>query len=186
LSLGIPIGDLVSIGVAGRYGNFTVSNPHAKPQRPPEDDEDPDRTFKFKAFTLDAAVSLHLFESLTISALGTNLIDHNTPLAPTMVGGAVAFGTKQLSIGADLLYDLNLHGEFAGPKMQVGGGLEYLTQGLAPLRIGYAFDQGRHAHALTGGVGYLDQRFGIQLSVRQLLNAHKDTTLFASVQYFVQ
>jgi len=61
-----------------------------------------------------------------------------------------------------------------------------LTQGLVPLRLGYAFDQGRKTHALTGGVGYLDQRFGIQLSVRQLLSRHKDTTLFASIQYFVQ
>lgn len=186
LSLGVPIGDLVSIGLAGRYGNFTVSNPHVRPQRPPAEDEEPDRSFKFKAFTLDAAVTLRLGQSFTLSAIGTNLIDHKTPLAPLMVGGAAAFMLGNISLGADLLTDLNLHNRFNGAKIQVGGGLEYLTQGLIPLRIGYAYDQGRHTHALTGGLGYLDQRFGIQLSVRQLVKGPKDTTLFASIQYFVQ
>lgn len=186
LSLGVPIGEMISIGLAGRYGNFTVSNPHVRPQRPPAEDEEPDQTFKFKAFTLDAAVTLRLFQGFTLSAIGTNLIDHKTPLAPLMVGGAAAFTLGSISIGADLLTDLNLHDQFSGAKLLVGGGLEYLTQGLIPLRLGYAYDQGRHTHALTGGVGYLDQRFGLQISFRQLVTNPKDTTLFASVQYFVQ
>jgi hypothetical protein len=137
---------------------------------------------------MDAAVSLHLFQALTISAIGTNLIDHGTPLAPLTVGGAAAFGTAGgLSLGGDVMVDLNLHKQFSGPKMLIGGGIEYLTQGLIPLRLGYVYDQGRHKNAITGGLGYLDQRFGIQISFRQMLNgAHKDTTLFASIQYFVQ
>jgi hypothetical protein len=188
LSVGVPIGDMLSIGVAGRYGNFTVSNPHVRPEHPPEEEGlKPDQTFKLKAFTMDGAVSLRLFEGFTISALGTNLINTDSPLAPLMVGGSAAFGTGGVSLGGDVLVDLNLHGEFSGPKLQVGGGLEFLAQAVAPLRIGYVYDQGRRTNALTCGIGYLDQRFGINASMRQLLNgAHKDTSLFFSVQYFVQ
>jgi hypothetical protein len=187
ISLAVPIGDIVSVGLAGRYGNFTVSNPHVQPQRPPAEDMPPDQSFKYKAFTMDAAVTLRLFESLAISALGTNLIDHGTPLAPLSVGGSASFLLGQLSVGGDVMADMNLHHQFSGPKLTMGGGLEYLTQGLVPLRVGYLYDQGRHTQAITGGVGYLDQRFGIQFSFRQpLTGQYKDTTLFASIQYFVQ
>jgi hypothetical protein len=187
ISLGAPIGDMVAIGVAGRYGNFTVSNPHAKPEREPIEDEPRDRTFKFKAFTMDAAVTLRLFESLTLSAIGTNLINTDSPLAPLMVGGAASFGSSYFSVGADVMVDLNLHDSFSGPKVLAGGGIEYLTQGVAPLRIGYVYDEGRHTNAITGGLGYIDQRFSIQLSVRQVLDGgYKDTNLFSSIQYFVQ
>jgi hypothetical protein len=188
LGLGVPIGQMISLGIAGRYSNFTVSNPHAKPERPPEDEfEEPDRTFKLKAFTMDAAITLRLFEGFAISAIGTNLIDTGTPLAPLLVGGSAAFGGNGFSLGGDVLVDLNLHDAFNGAKLLMGGGLEYLTQGLVPVRIGYTYDQGRRTHSISGGLGYLAQRFGIQFSMRQMLNgAHKDSTIFATIQYFVQ
>ena len=68
----------------------------------------------------------------------------------------------------------------------MGGGFEYLTQGVAPIRIGYLWDQGRHQHAISGGIGYLNKQFSVQLSLRQYVAGSKDTTLFSAVQYFVQ
>lgn len=209
LGLGVPIGEMLSLGMAARFSNLTIVDKKARPENyralqpkdpadpadpvdpdavPEEDDELPpeDHRYKVKAFTLDAAVSLHPIAGLTISGLGYNLINTKSPLAPLLVGGAVAFGRETFSLGADVLVDLNQHKEFSGPKLQVGGGLEYLTQGVAPLRAGYLWDQGRKQHAISAGIGYLNKQFSVQLSLRQYVAGSKDTTLFSAVQYFVQ
>jgi hypothetical protein len=188
LSLALPIGDMISIGVAGRYSNFTVSDPHAVPERPPAKGQEPDRTFKLhKVFTLDAAVTLHL-EGLSISALGYNLIDPDSPLAPLMVGGSLGYATQTgITLGGDVLVDLNTHNTFTGgAKLLAGGGLEYLAQGTIPLRAGYMYDTGREQHSVTGGLGYVTQQFGAQFGLRQTVSGVKETTLLLGIQYFVQ
>lgn len=211
--LGVPIGDMLSIGVAGRYANFTIVDPKARAEEhPPKVDDTadadtadadtgddaepvqqsapkPDHNYRLNAFTLDASITLRLMDGLSISALGYNLVNtQNTKstLAPMLVGGSVAFGKGSLSLGGDVLVDLNMHDQYSGAKLQVGGGLEYLTQGVAPLRIGYLYDQGRHQQAISAGLGYLDTKFSIQLSLRQYVAGAKDTTLFSAIQYFVQ
>jgi hypothetical protein len=189
VGLGLPIGEMLSIGVGGRFANFTISDQRAEPERPVVAGEKPDRTFKLhKVFTLDAALTLRLSEGISIAALGYNLIDTDSPLAPLMVGGSVAFGSESgLTLGGDVLVDLNTHKAFeGGPKLQFGGGLEYLAQGTIPVRVGYMYDTGRLQHAISGGFGYVDQRFGAQLSIRQTVSGGKETTLLAALQYFVQ
>jgi hypothetical protein len=186
LGLGLPIGDFLSIGVAGRYSNMTISDPRAKPERPPVTDAVPDRRFKLKAFTLDAAITLRPVQGLSIAALAYNLIDTDSPLAPMSVGGSVAFSSGGFTLGGDVLVDLNRHGAFSGPKPLFGGGMEYLLAGMAPLRVGYAYDQGRAQHYLTGGVGFVDPRFGIQIGLRQSVSNGSETNLFFALSYFVQ
>lgn len=186
LGFGFPLADIISVGVAGRYANFTVSDPKARPERRATETEPADQTYKLKAFTMDAAIALRPIEGLSLAALGYNLIDTGSPLAPLLVGGGLAFGRAGFSLGGDVLVDVNTHKQFSGAKLQVGGGLEYLAQGVAPFRIGYMYDQGRHQHAVTAGLGYITDRFGAQLSLRQVVDDPKDTTLFSVVQYFVQ
>jgi hypothetical protein len=193
LGLGVPIGEMLSLGMAARFSNITVVDNKARAENyaapPPADGEDPvpeDHRYKLKAFTLDSSITLRPFDGFSISALGYNLINTHSPLAPLMVGGSVAFGRETFSLGADVLADLNQHKEFSGVKLQVGGGFEYLTQGVAPIRVGYLWDQGRHQHAISGGIGYLNKQFSVQLSMRQYVAGSKDTTLFSAVQYFVQ
>lgn len=186
LGLGLPLGDMFSLGLAGRYANLKVSDPKARPERTPLADELPDRTFKLKAFTMDAAITLRPLEGLSIAGLAYNLIDTESPLAPLLVGGSVGYGRQQISLGVDALVDVNTHKMFSGPKLQIGGGIEFLAQGVIPLRAGYLYDQGRHLHAVTGGLGYVDTRFGLQISLRQAVAPHSDTTIFTALQYFVQ
>jgi hypothetical protein len=187
VGLGLPLGDMLSVGVAGRYANFTASDPYAQPERPVVTGTKPDRSFKLKAFTMDAAITLRPTEGLTLAALAYNLIDTDSPLAPMMVGGSVGFGMPQgFTVGGDVLVDLNRHKQFNGAKVQGGGGIEFLAAGTAPLRVGYSVDQGRGRHAVTGGLGYVTQQFGVQLSLRQVVVGEKETTLMSAVQYFVQ
>jgi len=191
LGLGLPLAEFISIGIAGRYSNMRVSDPHAIPERPQtaeeiEAEEKPDRSFKLKAFTMDAAITLRPVAGLSIAALAYNLIDTESVLAPLMVGGSVAFSSSALTVGGDVLVDLNTHDVFDGPKLQFGGGGEYLVQGTVPLRLGYMYDQGRQQNFVTGGLGFVDPRFGLQLSMRQSLNRGSETTLFGALQYFVR
>lgn len=192
LGLGLPIGDMLSVGLAGRYSNMTISDTRAVPERAAiaatENSEavPADRRFKLKAFTLDAALTLRPVPGLSIAALAYNLIDTDSPLAPMMVGGSVAFSSSGLTVGGDVLIDLNRHGMFAGPQPVFGGGLEYMLAGLAPLRGGYAYDQGRGQHFITGGLGFVEPRFAMQLSLRQGVGSERETSLFAGVSYFVQ
>jgi hypothetical protein len=193
VGLGVPIGEMLSLGLAGRFSNITIHDKKARAENwdapEPEEGEDPapaDHRYKLKAFTLDAAVSLHPIPGLSLSALGYNLINTKSPLAPLLVGGSLSFGRETFSLGTDVLVDLNQHKEFSGAKLQVGGGIEYLTQGVAPLRAGYLYDQGRKQHAISAGIGYMNKQFSIQLSLRQYVAGSKDTTLFSAIQYFVQ
>jgi len=186
LGLGLPLADIISIGVAGRYANFTVSDPKARPEHNATETAPADRTYKLKAFTMDASVSIRPIEGLSIAGLGYNLIDTGSPLAPLLAGGGLAFGKNGFSMGGEVLVDVNTHKLFSGPKLQMGGGLEYLAQGAAPFRVGYMYDQGRNQHSITGGLGYIDRNFGAQLSLRQVVSDPKDTTLFSVVQYFIQ
>lgn len=186
IGLGVPLAEILSVGVAGRYSNLRVSDPRAVPEHVPAEGEEVDRSFRLKRFTMDAAISLRPVPGLALAALGYNLIDTDSPLAPLMVGGSAAFTSSGLTVGGDLLVDLNTHGAFDGSKLQVGGGGEYLVQGTIPLRLGYMYDQGRLQSYLTAGFGYVDPRFALQMSLRQSLNGGSETTLFAALQIFVR
>ena len=195
LSLGMPIGDVLLLGVAGRYAKLTLSDPHARVEPTiteqgtvePDPDEPPDRTFRLRGFTMDAACTLRIGNSFAVSALGYNLVDRDSPLAPVMVGGSATatLGDAGLSLGGDVLVDLNKHEAFSGPKLLAGGGLEYLASGVAPIRAGYRYDQGRDQHAVTGGIGFVQRQAGFQVSLRQVVGSLPETTMMAAVQYFV-
>jgi hypothetical protein len=185
LGLAIPVGELLSIGISGRYANFKIADTHARPETPLVEGQPPDQRFGLKAFTMDAAISLRPVPGFAISALAYNMVDTDSPLAPLMLGGSAAFSSAGLTVGGDLLFDLNKQGLFSAPPVLVGGGIEYLASGVAPLRVGYAYDQGRGQNFVTGGIGFIDPRFGVQLSLRQTVNGPGETSLFLGLQYFV-
>jgi opacity protein-like surface antigen len=189
LGLGFPFGDVLSIGIAGRYSNYTVSDPKAIPETPrlAGSTTPIDQTFRLKAFTLDAALTLRPIEGFSISALGYNLIDTESPLAPLMVGGSAALTLDAaLTLGGDVLVDLNTHESFDDVKLIAGGGIEYLASGVIPLRVGYQYDQGRKQNSITGGIGFVDGAFGAQMGLRQSISGYKESTIMGVLQYFVQ
>jgi hypothetical protein len=119
----------------------------------------------------------------SISALAYNLIQLDTPLAPTIVGGGAGFQVREtLTLGADVLFDVT---SFMQPELTVGGGIEYLVAGEVPLRFGYAYDAGRGEHTLTGGIGYIEQRVGVELGLRQSLEGPRGTEVLLALRYFV-
>jgi hypothetical protein len=192
LGLAFPIVDAVSVGISGRYSNLRISDPHAVPERgltlsgEPFAEAEVDQSFRLKGFTMDAAINVRPVAGLSIAALAYNIVNRDTPLAPMMVGGSAAFSIGGITLGGDVLVDLNRHGAFDGTKLLLGGGGEYLMAGLVPLRLGYLYDQGRALHYLSGGIGYVDPRFGLQASLRQTLHGKSETSLFFALQYFAR
>ncbi|HEY6879010.1 MAG TPA: hypothetical protein VI299_13375, partial [Polyangiales bacterium] len=186
VGLAFPIIEQLSIGLAGRYARFSVSDPRAVPERPAMLGQPVDQTFRIKHFTLDAAATLRPIPGLSIAALAYNLVDTKSKLAPMTVGGGAAFSTGALTVGGDVLVDLNRQDTFPGPRLTMGGGLEYLASNILPLRVGYAYDQGRKQSFITGGLGYIDPRFAIQISMRQTANGKSETALFFAASVFVQ
>lgn len=186
VGLGFPIIDMLAVGISGRYSNLRIADTHAQPDRPPVAGQPVDQEFRLKHFTLDVAATLRPIPGLYIAGLAYNLVDTKSKLAPMTVGGSVAFTTGMLTVGGDALVDLNRHDMFPGPRLTVGGGLEYLASGFVPLRVGYAYDQGRKQSYVTGGLGYVDPRFSLQVSLRQSVTRGSETSLFFAAAVFVQ
>jgi len=172
LSLGMPISDAIGIGVSGRYFKLERSS----------------RSSNFvtrKGFTMDVSVRVTPMDGLNIAALGYNLLDRHTSLAPTLLGGSVAYSfSDRISLGADFLADITT---FDHVTYLAGGGVELLISDTVPVRVGYRHDTGRGIGRLTGSIGYVDQSFGIDLAFSQHVVGNEDgTQLLLSVRYQVQ
>ncbi|QQR90810.1 MAG: hypothetical protein IPJ88_03480 [Myxococcales bacterium] len=173
LGFGIPIANAVGIGIAARY--LTLTDDGVDPAV--QSDE------LAKGFTMDASLRVTLADSFHIAALGYNLIDLESALAPVTVGGAASFQVMDaFSVGTDVLFDLST---YDNAEMQIGGGLELFVQEVMPLRIGYFYDAGLDLHAVTGGIGYVGKMVGMELSLRQQASGGNDTYVMTSFRYFV-
>ncbi len=176
LALGLPLSPKIGLGVTARYMNL----------RSRLENEDGESVGAgVKAFTLDAAVRVTPTDGLHLALLGNNLIKTDSPLAPMLLGGslAYAYGTV-FSVGIDVMVDITT---FESAELLIGGGLEYLAGESFPIRIGYRRDQGRDLNQITASLGYVDQQFGLDLAMRQdVANGDNDTQILLNLRYHVQ
>jgi len=176
VGLGMALGEAVSIGLSGRYLNYTRTG-----QLPSGITSDR----VARGFTLDAALRVSPLSGFHLAALGLNLIDLETGLAPVQVGGSASYTIAGVfTIGGDVL--VNLSKGVDGTPLMIGGGLEWLTGGRVPIRAGYIYDELRLTHVFTAGLGYVDQKVGIDLALRQDVDGQNDTLMMASFRYFVR
>lgn len=176
IALGLPLGDSFAIGLTGRYLSFW---------REGQEGADP----YAEQITIDAAIRVTPIPGLHIAALGYNLIDVGSPLAPVQVGGSISYSYENtFTLAFDGIADLSTWHDADGniaPEALFGGGVEIFT-GEVPVRAGYIYDTGRDLHYLTAGSGWMNQELGIDLSLRQqVTGAAMNTTLLASFRYFV-
>ena len=172
MSLGMPISQSIGIGISGRYFKLSPSNQST--------------SFRTrKGFTMDVAVRITPTDGLHIAALGYNLINRHTSLAPTLLGGSASYSfSDRFSVGADFMADITT---FDHATYIAGGGVELLIGDSLPLRMGYRHDTGRGAGRLTGSIGYVDQTFGVDLAFQQpVTGPDSGTELLLSVRYQVQ
>lgn len=176
VSLGMALGEAMSIGLSGRYLDFTRSGQLPSGVRS-------DRVAR--GFTLDASLRVSPAPGFHLSALGLNLIDLESGVAPVQTGGSASYTAGGVfTLGGDVL--VNLSRGIDGAPLLVGGGLEWLTGGRVPLRAGYVYDELRATHVFTAGLGYVDQSVGVDLALRQDVAGQNHTLMMASFRYFVR
>jgi hypothetical protein len=175
IALGLPLGEHFALGLTGRYMSFW---------REGQEDADPFA----EHITFDASIRATPVPGLHIAALGYNLIDVGSPLAPLQVGGSASYTIDStFTLAFDGLADLSTFENEDGslrPEALLGGAAEYFT-GEVPIRAGYIYDTGRNIHYFTAGVGWMNQDLGVDIAYRQQVTGDMHTWLLASFRYFV-
>jgi hypothetical protein len=174
VALGVTLTEGVSLGVTGRYIDYT-GVPTANGVRGTE----------FSGFTVDAGLSLKPWSWLALGITGYSLSNPDTALSPLAIGGGIGIiPVDTLHIVADTFWDMASFAD--GPRARWSGGVEFLASRV-PLRIGYTYDGVRldHAvHLVTAGLGYIDQMFAVEASMRQEVSGGSQTTLLLNLRYF--
>lgn len=179
LSLGASITDGVSLGVTGRYMDYTGVPSTVNAQNVAI------RGTEYSGFTVDVGLALKPWSWLSLGVTGYSLTNPDTALSPLSIGGGIAVTpTETLNIVADTMWDLTSFAD--GPRARWSGGVEFLA-GHVPLRVGYIYDDIRlnnPVHLITAGIGYIDQMFGVEMAMRQEVYGGDQTTLLLNLRYF--
>ena len=194
LALAFAVSSRFHIGLAGRYLNLDqeglgpLGDSRASGGLLDTEAEEPGREALVSTITFDAGMTVRATEALHLSIFGKNLSYPNNGLSPTIVGGAIGYGTKDISIEIDGLADFNSYSKIS-QRFMAGG--EYLIADRVPLRVGYRFDMMAgsgfsHSHQVGGGIGYVEPRFSVEASVRRTVSGPSATNIIVGVSYFLE
>jgi hypothetical protein len=178
VAVAVALGEMFAVGVTGRYTSFWREGQQEGDTRGPY----------AEGFNVDASLRLSPVPGLHIAALGYNFVDYGTPLVPRQVGGSISYTIENMvTLAFDGLSDLstfkNLDGSLR-PEALFGGAAELFVSGV-PIRAGYYYDTGRAVHAVSGGLGYTNESFGIDFSFRQEVAGASNTWLLLGARYYV-
>lgn len=132
---------------------------------------------------LDAGLTIKATDALAISLVGNNLNHPDHGFQPTSVGGGVGYGTQQLTIEADVLADFST---WEDTQVRAMAGLEYLAAGHYPLRLGYRYDQALDTHAVSAGIGWIDETFAAEVGVRRTIEEDATTIIGIGLKYHLE
>ncbi len=188
LALAYPLADRFFVGIAGRYAKVTqegLGTPLALGDSKASGGlkDDSGRSAFVNNFTFDAGVTVKATDAIHIAALGQNLTYPNNGILPTTFGGGIGYGTSDLSLEVDGLADFN---SYTSTSARVMAGGEYLAADHFPIRLGYRYDQGAKLHALSAGLGYIQNEFSVEASVRRTLSDPGATTVVIGLAYFLE
>lgn len=175
LVLAMNLVDSLSIGVAARYARLEYQG------TPPPGQAD----VFLNNFTMDASIRLTPWEGLNLAVIAQNLIPTDSPFSPLFFGGSISYTFDNVfTLNVDGLVDLSP--KAVGTPFTIGGAMELLAGGVVPLRAGYYYDDTYEAHVVTGGLGYIDTKMGIDFSLRQQIEPTASTTMIVGIRYFVR
>lgn len=144
-------------------------------------------------FTFDAGITVKPTSSLFIGVVGSNLTSAGNGFQPLTLGGGVGYGNNDITAEVDFVADFTTFTKADGSSrtaMRALAGFEYLAADHFPLRIGYRYDAEPSTHAISGGVGYIDPQFAIDLAVRRTVSGKEPygpvTSVVIDLQYFLE
>ncbi len=160
--LGMPLGDTFLLGLTAKY--VTLQQNGTGPLGASEASGGLPDTNIIQTVTFDAGATLRPVDELYISVTGQNLTNPETTLLPLMGGAGIGYITPEFGIMGDLVLESRTY-EKTRLRANVGG--EVLLADRIAVRGGYRFDQGLESHAISGGLGYVDPRYAIDLALRR-------------------
>jgi hypothetical protein len=165
LALAIPISDRLLVGISARYLNLSG-------------------LYNANGITMNAGVVFRATDALTVGVSGENLVDINTPLVRR--GASLSFGYSggAISLGADVRSEFLP--EVSGPLFTYSFGGEYLAGMTFPLRLGYSYDNFTSSQFVSGGLGYVSEGSGLDLSYRHEIGGSQGRLFVATVKIQIQ
>lgn len=188
-ALAFAVSERFHLGLSGRYmnleqegfgllGQSRTSGGLLDPDAPPNG-----RSALVNTVTFDAGLIIRPIDELFIAGFGQNLSYPDNGILPTLVGGGIGYSGEMVSVEVDGLADFNSWGKVT-PRFM--GGAEVLLANSFPLRAGYRYDNGANSHQVSGGLGYLDQRFSVEASVRRTVAGPSATNIVVSLAYYLE
>lgn len=182
VSLAYPVADWLAVGIAGRYVNMYQDVGKGPFGSSLASDGTPGGAV-WNGFTADAGITVQPLTGFRIGVVGHNLTVPGTSLLPTTLSSGIGYVNDVFSLEADTLIDFTTWTNKPRPRVSVGGEI-FLASRFA-IRAGWRFDAGQKVHAVSLGLGYVDKRFGVELSGRRDVVAdHPATTMMLSLRYF--
>lgn len=193
-SLSFAASDTIHVGVSGRYltldqeGYGPLGNSRASGGLLDPDASPTGRLALVSEFTFDAGITVMPTENLHIAVVGKNLTYPDNGILPTSFGGGIGYGSREFSLEIDAVADFNSWPDISA-RVMLGG--EYLAAEVVPIRLGYQYDMmagsGQDgAHAISGGLGYVDTNFSVEASLRRSVAGPSATTVVAGVTLFLE
>ena len=136
-----------------------------------------------QTLSFDAGMTLKPSQEFALSLVGYNLTDPGHGFLPLMLGGGGWYGTRDYGLEADVVGDFTT---YETGKVRAMGGGELLVADHVPLRIGYRYDQGAKSHAISGGFGYIDNAYTVDLSIGRVVAGDAATIITLGFKYHVE
>ncbi len=182
LALAYPLGDRLSLGMTGRYLRVAqkVSGGPLGPSLASDGTRDEPI---FNTFTFDAGAAVQITDTIRAAVSGRNLTAPGTGLAPLALAGGLGWSNKTVTFEVDSLIDFTTFGA-ARARAMVGG--EVLLADRIPIRAGYRYDAGMKTQAVSLGLGYIDQKFSVELGGRRdVVSDHPSSMVSLGVRFFI-
>jgi opacity protein-like surface antigen len=195
VALGFPISERFYAGVTGKYLKLRDNGfprqgyglPHSNASSGLADDPTVD------GFTFDAGITVKPSDALFIGVVGSNLTNSGNGFQPLTLGGGAGYGNNDITAEVDVVADFTTFTKADGSSrtaIRALAGFEYLAGDHFPLRLGYRYDAEPSTHAISGGFGYIDPQFSIDLAIRRTVSGKEPfgpvTTVVIDLQYFLE
>jgi len=173
-SVSRAISDSILIGLNFRYFDYDS-----------ELEGEPDTS----GFTFDAGAIIRATSMVNVGIVGYNLLPQDATQYPTAMGAGITLRPSGgLSIGADGLWDLDDDAGY-GTTGRYGVGAEYFLtsadqQSGYPLRVGGIYDKPLEASYITGGLGFVNAKVGVDVGVRKQVAGGDELMIQAGLRLF--
>jgi hypothetical protein len=172
LTTAMPISDAIFFGITQKYVIYS-----AKMML------DPVVEVEKKGYLVDAGLTIKLTDTFNLGIAGYNLIGADDDEYSRALGGGLAWNIlPNFMVAFDTRYN------FVTDTTRFGGGMEFFWNSSddvgVPLRFGYVHDTNGNVSALTGGLGFVSSRVGIDLSLRKAVANGDELMMQASLRLF--